>query len=497
MSTDHQRYSTENQSAAIREYAIRHGMEVVRTYADEGRSGLDIDGREALKRLIADIKRGPVDYRVILVYDISRWGRFQNADEGAHYEYLCTAAGIRVIYCAEQFSNDGTPVSAIIKSVKRAMAGEYSRELSSKVFAGQCRLVEKGFHQGGAPGYGLRRELFDEQGNSKGLLNFREQKSIQTDRVVLTPGPETEIEVVARIYRLFVQDGLLEREIADRLNTEGIRSELDRPWSRGAVHQVLTNEKYIGNNVYNRVSSKLKQRTVRNPPEKWIRRIGAWKGIVSTDIFTRAREVIAQRSLRLDDAEMLQLLKALLERAGDLSGLIIDEQDNMPSSSAYQSRFGGLLRAYELIGYRPEHDYRYLEVNKALRAWRPSVVAGIVDQLRAIGAHVDRSEQTDLLTINGEWNVSIVVSRCQITEAGGYRWRVAFDSALAPDVTIAVRMDQANQVARDYYFIPRIDIGAWPQRIAEENDSFIDAYRFDSLEFLSELAGRSPSLEAA
>jgi hypothetical protein len=42
-----------------------------------------------------------------------------------------------VEYCAEQFDNDGSPISTIVKGVKSAMAGEYSRELSTKVFAGQ------------------------------------------------------------------------------------------------------------------------------------------------------------------------------------------------------------------------------------------------------------------------------------------------------------------------------------------------------------------------
>jgi glycine/D-amino acid oxidase-like deaminating enzyme len=46
--------------------------------------------------------------------------------------------------------------STIVKGIKRAMAGEYSRELSAKVFAGQCRLIEMGFRQGGPAGYGLR-----------------------------------------------------------------------------------------------------------------------------------------------------------------------------------------------------------------------------------------------------------------------------------------------------------------------------------------------------
>jgi DNA invertase Pin-like site-specific DNA recombinase len=140
MSTEHQQYSTENQSHAIRIYAERRGIEIVRTYADEGRSGLRLAGREALTRLIADVQSGKADFEAILVYDVSRWGRFQDADKSAYYEHICTRAGISVHYCAEQFENDGSPVSTIVKGVKRAMAGEYSRELSTKVFAGQCRL---------------------------------------------------------------------------------------------------------------------------------------------------------------------------------------------------------------------------------------------------------------------------------------------------------------------------------------------------------------------
>jgi len=157
MSTEHQNYSTENQSDAIRSYAEQHGMEIVKTYSDAGKSGLRIEGRDALTQLLADVESGDAGFNAILVYDISRWGRFQDADESADYEYRCRQRGISVHYCAEQFDNDGSPVSTIVKGVKRAMAGEYSRELSAKVFAGQCRLIELGFRQGGMAGYGLRR----------------------------------------------------------------------------------------------------------------------------------------------------------------------------------------------------------------------------------------------------------------------------------------------------------------------------------------------------
>ncbi|KPZ15511.1 putative Recombinase [Pseudomonas syringae pv. viburni] len=496
MSTDHQRYSTENQSASIHAYALSHGMDIVKTYRDEGKSGLDIGGRDALRRLLDDVQAGNIQFQVILVYDVSRWGRFQNTDESAHYEYLCTSSGIQVVYCAEPFENDGSPMATIYKGIKRSMAGEYSRELSQKVFAGQCRLVEKGFHQGGPAGYGLRRALIDEKNEFKAELSRGQQKSIQTDRVILIPGPEAEIVVVQNIYHQFIHSGMNEREIADALNADGVLTDFDRPWSRGSVHEVLTNEKYIGNNVYNKTSSKLRKRISRNPPDKWIRCDGAFQGIISPEVFTCAREIILQRSHRLDDAQMLELLRALLQKAGSLSGMLIDEQDNMPSSTVYISRFGGLLRAYTLIGYAPDRDYRYLDINRSLRQLHPQVFEAVIKHLENAGASVEISTQNDVLTINDEWTASVVIARCHSTPAGTLRWKLRFDISLAPDITIAVRMEQANLQVRDYYLVPLIDMGAWPQKMAEENSPLIDSYCFATLDVLDGLAARCSLKEA-
>ena len=113
MSTEHQQYSTENQRKIIRQYAEARGMIIVQTYTDAGKSGLRIDGRDALKELIHDVESGQADFSAILVYDVSRWGRFQDADESAYYEYICRRAKIDVHYCGEQFENDGSPISTI------------------------------------------------------------------------------------------------------------------------------------------------------------------------------------------------------------------------------------------------------------------------------------------------------------------------------------------------------------------------------------------------
>lgn len=497
MSTEHQKYSTENQVDAIRRYADQRGIEIVRTYADEGKSGLKLDGRDALKRLMEDVGNGRTDFSLILVYDVSRWGRFQDADEGAYLEHICTRAGITLQYCAEQFENDGSLTATIIKNMKRAMAGEYSRELSTKVFAGQCRLISLGFRQGGMAGFGMRRRLVDEHRQAKADLRLGEHKSLQTDRVILVPGPAEEVEAVRRMYRLFVQSRRSESDIATALNHDGIRTDLGRLWTRGTVHQVLTNEKYLGNNVFNRVSFKLKRRRVKNPPELVVRADGAFASIVEPDLFFAAREIIEARARRLSDAELLERLTKLLDETGRLSALIIDERDDMPASSAYRHRFGSLVRAYELVGFTPRRDYRYIETNRFLRSLYPGTIDDIVATIERGGGSATRDPVTDLLTMNGEFTVSIVIVRCHQTSGGALRWKLRLDAGLSPDITVAVRMNAGNRQVLDYYLLPRLDIAVARLRMAEENGLHLDAFRFDTLDPLFNLTARTSIRRAA
>ncbi|WP_221197054.1 MULTISPECIES: recombinase family protein [unclassified Herbaspirillum] len=497
MSTEHQQYSTENQGDKIREYAAKRGIEIVRTYADEGKSGLNIAGRLSLQKLIKDVEAGPVDFQMILVYDVSRWGRFQDADESAYYEYICRRAGIQVTYCAEQFENDGSPVSTIVKGVKRAMAGEYSRELSAKVFAGQCRLIELGYRQGGPAGFGLRRILIDQSGSIKSELTRGEHKSLQTDRVILMPGPDTEVATVNQIYRWFIDEGIPELEIATRLNDKGVRTDLDRNWTRATVREVLTNEKYVGNNVYNRISYKLKKRRIINQPDMWIKKEGAFEALVSPEVFYMAQGIIRARSHRFSNDELIEKLRHLFQHRGFLSGLIIDEAEDMPSSAAYIHRFGSLIRAYEAVGFTPDRDYKFLEVNRFLRTLHPEIIRRTEREIANLGGIVVRDPATDLLQINEEFSVSIVLARCQTHDNGRHRWKVRFDTGLAPDITVAVRLDQANREPLDYYLLPRLDFGLPRISLAEHNGIEFESYRFESLDYLHGMAERTRVRRAA
>jgi hypothetical protein len=428
---------------------------------------------------------------------VSRWGRFQDADESAYYEYICRRAKIEVHYCAEEFQNDGSPVSTIVKGVKRAMAGEYSRELSAKVFIGQCRLIELGFHQGGSPGFGLRRMLCDASGREKGLLSRGEQKSIQTDRVVLVPGPQEEIEIVRWMYQTFVEQRIAESKLAQILNDRRITTDLGRPWTSAAVHSVLTSEKYIGNNVYNRISFKLKKKRVANPPEMWIRGDAAFEPIVSPDLFTRAQALIRERSRVYSNTELLEHLRGLLQREGHLSGLLIDGIDGMASSSVYRTRFGSLIQAYQLIGYDPERDYRYIETNRHLRRMYPNVIANTIQRIHELGGVLQTDSNNDLLTVNGEFTTSLVIARCRQKESGALRWLIRVDSGLNPDITVAMRMDVENREPLDYFLLPSIDLTFQKLLLAEDNPISLDAYRFDTLDYFFGMARRSRIAEAA
>jgi DNA invertase Pin-like site-specific DNA recombinase len=483
MSTEHQQYSTQNQIAKIDEYALRRGLIIVRTYADEGKSGLRIDGRQSLQQLISDVQTGAADFSTILVYDVSRWGRFQDADESAYYEYICRRAGIQVAYCAEQFENDGSPVSTIVKGVKRAMAGEYSRELSAKVFAGQCRLIELGFRQGGPAGYGLRRVLVDQFGTTKGTLSRGEEKSLQTDRVILAPGHASEVETVRQIYRWFVDEGLSEATIAARLNAGGTRTELLRDWTRAAVHGVLANEKYIGCNVYNRVSFKLRKLRVVNPPDMWIRKDDAFAPVIDRDIFYTAQGIIRARSRRYSNDELIEQLRNLYKSRGFLSGVVIDEADGMPSSTVYAHRFGSLIRAYQMVGFSPGRDFRYLEINRFIRQLHPRVLAETEERVAHVGGRTYRDPETDLLNVNFEFTVSIVLARCHQCPSG-CRWRVRFDASLMPDITVAVRLNHSNDGAYDYYLLPGMDFSQPRISLGEQNAVELESYRFETLDYL-------------
>jgi DNA invertase Pin-like site-specific DNA recombinase len=356
-STEDQKYSTINQSDALRRYAGQNGMAVTAIYEDDGRSGLTLERRPELRRLLADVLTSDRPFDVLLVLDVSRWGRFQDVDESAYYEFLCRQAGVRVIYTAEPFLETGGPMAAVVKFIKRAMAAEYSRELSSKVSVGHRRLARDGFSQGGNPGLGLRRLLVDGDKRPKLILAPGERKMLPTDRVILARGPRRETDLVLRIFRLCADHRLGFVAIAKRLNRDKIRPPGGGIWLASQIRSVLGSERYIGTNVYGQTRGLLGSRRRPTPKETWIRCEGAFEPIVPRELFERAQEVLRTKGRLYSNEFLLGSLAALYQREGLLTKGMINAEPGMASSDVYQYRFRGLTNAYRLVGYVPKIDY--------------------------------------------------------------------------------------------------------------------------------------------
>ncbi len=489
MSTEHQQYSTENQADAIQKYASRRNLVVVKTFVDHGRSGLTLSGRSGLRELLEEVQSGTADYEAILVYDVSRWGRFQDSDESAYYEYRCKRAHVQVHYCAEPFENDGSPLSALLKTIKRSMAAEYSRELGVKVFAGQSRLTELGFRQGGLPGYGLRRQLVGLDGVVKQVLERGERKSIQNDRVILIPGPEEEVKVVQMIFDLYTDGGMGARRIARLLNEQGVPWVGRKKWTQDVVHTLLKSPKYVGTAVYNRTSFKLSKRFVRNPQSMWVRRDDAFKSIIPVGQFERAQLLMEQRSECLKDEDMLEQLRQLWKRVGRLTADLVQAEKGIPSVQAFLNHFGSFNNAYSLIGYRPDLKTKYDASIARHKLTRESIFEATRAKLRSSGASVEPFGPAGLLLINGQVTVRLRLCYCRHTSTGGYRWTLRPEPTRC-DVTVAIRLTPGNREILDYFLIPNVRRPTTTFQLLADNPCDVDVHRFDTLDSFANLLRR-------
>jgi DNA invertase Pin-like site-specific DNA recombinase len=458
MSTERQEYSIVNQMAAIAAYASARGFEVVRTYSDAAKSGLDLKRRPGLQALIDDVTGGRADYKAILVFDVSRWGRFQDTDEAACYEFLCKRAGIQVHYCAEPFSNDGSLSSTFLKLVKRTMAAEYLRELSAKVHAGQCRIAASGFKVGGRAGYGLRRLLLDSNHQPKTILRDGERKSLTTERVIYTPGPDDEVMIVRQIYSMFLEHDLKVGTIARLLNEQGLRYGAFGPWNHSSVSAILTHPKYTGCVAYNRKSGLLKSKRIRNPPDRWILSPDSFQAIVSKEVFESAQAKLRNLVYRRSNVRLLQELRDLLRVHGKLCGNLLRPANGMASVATYVARFGSLVKAYQLIGYNPP---RYAVASIEDRRKLSSLKADVSGQFKQAfaDAHLRCAPHGSLTSVRGCGLFDTTFGRCRKTFKGNLRWDVRTRQGCTRHHLIVVRLNLEQTSVKDFVVLktaPRV-----------------------------------------
>jgi DNA invertase Pin-like site-specific DNA recombinase len=494
MSTDLQKYSIDSQLGVIRSYAATHGMEIVRIYRDDGRSGLTIGGRLGLQSLLDDVCRGTFDFSTLLIYDISRWGRWQNLDEAAYYEHTCARAGIRVIYCAEPFENDGSMVSTLLKMIGRMGAAKYSSDLSTKIFLGHCQALARGTWPAAIPGAGVRRCIVGKDGNAKAILERGQRKYLREDSIVLVPGPTHEVAEVRRIYELFVYRGLNLKDIARTINGERASAQ-DRLWTDARVSVALRNEMYIGNLVYARCSAKLGTRLVRNPPQAWVRCENALPAIVPRELFDKAQAEIRRRAQRYSNEFLLERLAGLLRRKGELSTRIIDEDSGTPCSSYYTSRFGTMREALAMVGYCRIPNYDHYDGQRRVREGRVQLMAALQRRLKERGVPFKPGPRVFTLLLNEEFTVLVDVAYCRTKNRKQLLWRWRHERRSPADISLLGRMAPDNTELLDLYAIPFVDLSTFPRTLMRHNSPSVDAYRVRGLDDVVEFGQRVPLKE--
>ena len=457
MSTEHQQYSLENQSAAIHKYAELNGFQIVRTYSDGARSGLVLRQRKGLQQLLHDVVTGTAPYRAILVYDVSRWGRFQDTDESAHYEFLCKSAGVPVHYCAETFANDGSLSSLIMKALKRTMAGEYSRELGVKVIAGMRHLAALGFKQGGNPGYGLRRMLVSPTRQEKQLLCHGEYKSIATDRVILVLGPSEEVQVVRDIYRMFISEKKSTYDIAVDLTRKRVPnpSSTGVKWNPSSIQNILTHPRYAGMIAFGRTSCRLHTPRVHMPRSEWVLTPGAFEPIVEPETFDKAQERFRQLTRNLSNAQLLEGLRTLLRKHRRLNSTIITNSPEAASLTGYTKRFGSLLQAFELAGFGRPEQYPHYEKQNRTKAIRRQLVAQIAARSAGKVSILSRGRRhRSQLQLRDGLVVSVVIARSSKRPDKSLYWEIRPSQCDGGSLTLLARLDEKNHSFLDYHVMP-------------------------------------------
>ena len=280
-STDLQETSLEQQKEKILLFAKEHSIKVIEFFAEEA-CGENVEGRLQFRKMIECCKSQDV-FQYVLVYDISRWGRFENPKEAVYWEVEIEKAGKKLVFVSEGFKEDSIGTS-ITNFVKSAEASEYLKNIRRQTIRGMTYHAKQGFWMGGRPPYGYDRAVV-ENGKVIGVLAEGKQKGIKDQKIKLVINKE-QAKVIKTIFVMFTKQGLSARSIVTYLNQGHYTPPRGRMWAKSTIWQMLHNEAYIGALVYNRENKhKRYGKHKYNPKDKWIIVENAHQAIIPLELW--------------------------------------------------------------------------------------------------------------------------------------------------------------------------------------------------------------------
>lgn len=465
---DRQENSIPIQSDQVREFARKHGLEIIQEFKDHGKSGLSTESRDAFIDMIDNWVKKRDDFRFVLVLDVSRWGRFQDIDLSATYSSECTKNGKLVVYTSIGFPKENDLAYSVIIGLERYRAAQYSKELSEKVFKGCAKIAQQGFRAGGNPPYGMQRVLLNEARKPIQILAPGERKSIQNQRVTLASGDEKQTVVVKRIFDAFIS-GKLENDIANSLNKDGLVSPGNKAWDAEKVRHILHNETYTGTLVYNKTTQRLQSNTKVNPLEEWIRTPKAFKGIISQDQFEKAQEIFRDRARFVSPENMLDRLKRIYGEFGFFSASLLDADSGGPPASRYVRQFGSIDKAFLTVF--------------------DEVLQGIRNEIKGqfVNAGLSVEEYQGFLIIERSLTILIQPS---VPIPHGYRVYWSFTPArrVEIDITLGVPLSNSGKYKiLGYLAFPRMLVSSAQIQLSNNNDYCIELFGHNGLELIKDI----------
>ena len=341
--------SIEQQVEECRAYAAQHDLKITEIYADRAISGRS-DRRPEFQKMIRHAESGRFD--VVLTYKSNRIAR--NMLDALRYEDRLERAGVRVVYCKENFGDNAAGKLAL--RMMMSLNEFYSENMAEDI----------------------RRGLIDgaKQGKIMGCIPLGYTKGADGRFAI----DEPKAEIVREIFRRVSRNETL-ASIADDLNARGIRTQYNRAWGKNSFATLLSNERYIG--VYKFAEVRIE---------------GGMPAIIDKALFAEVQEKVRRRQevagRRRDFAEYLLTGKVICAKCGapmiGISGT---------------SRNGTLHYYYVCKTKREEHACNKRNVRKeaierevAYRlkniVLKPNVVEWMIDNV--LRFHEEARKQTDL-----------------------------------------------------------------------------------------------------
>lgn len=299
------------------------------------------------------------------------------------------------------------------------------------------------------------------------VLLPNERKAIQSDRVVLMPGPDHEVALVRRIFEMYATTSSNVNDLVRWLNAAGHRTQRGRPFTRRTVDLLLRYEPFIGNYVWGK-RLQTPQGSRPASPEMHLRRNGVIEPIIELDVWHAVQRKLRSRSrIRKSEEQLLSELTEALRRRPDLSAQELSQFGCAPGQT-YLKAFGSMEAAYALAGRTSD----ILERSARARTERTKVMTRefqteIADQLRSMGLEVRCDLQSHVIEIGGTVRVQVFLSwrRSQTVEPA---WFVPRRRLTQSDWRLIVRLDEAGQ-AIDQFLVPETHRKAFPMLVRPDH----------------------------